>query len=118
MWPRPYQALSCRGSPVRWQSRSRSVARWVATRSRRRKSGRYFRTGVSHSTLPSSTRIPSAVAVKALVMDPTEYTVSAVARAPRFTSARPKPSANTTRPSRTTATDSPGTCHWRITRPT
>src|SRR5438067_12870064 len=62
-----YQTRSWRGRPLRWVTRSRGVMRSPATESYNLNVGRYVLTGVSHSSLPSSTNRPMAMVVNAFV---------------------------------------------------
>ena len=71
--------------------------------------GRYRTTGASHSSFPSSTRIPRAVAVNTLVLDAMPKRVSASTRSGALNARTPYPLARTTLSSFTMATDSPGT---------
>ena len=64
-------------------------------------------TGSSHPILPSSTSIPSAAAVMALVVEPMEKRVSGPTSPPAARSRTPYPWAKTSSPSFTTATARP-----------
>ena len=64
--------------PDRWQSRSRTVISLVTTGSLISNCGRYFVTGASQATLPSSTSMARAAAVKALVLEATPNRVESV----------------------------------------
>jgi hypothetical protein len=73
-----YQERSCLGRPERWDTMSRGVSCSVATRSWSRKPGRKVETGLSQSSLPSSTRVPITNVVKALEDEPMANRVSGV----------------------------------------
>ncbi len=73
-------------------------------------SGRYFSTGSSHCRRPSSTSIPTSVAVNALVADPMKNGVFGVTGVFFSTSATPNPLAKITSSPRTIASAAPGTC--------
>ena len=69
--------MSIVSMPVRWTSRSRIVTSRVTYGSATRNSGMCFTTGSSHLSLPSSTSMPSAIAVNALLVDASVNTVCA-----------------------------------------
>ena len=64
-----YQMLSWRVTPVRWASMSRRVTRALRFSSKKRMEGTDSFTGWSQVSLPSSTSIPAATAVKSLELE-------------------------------------------------
>ena len=107
---------SCRGSPVRCSSRSRTVTRSVASRSCRRSSGTWSRTHASQSSRPASAKIESPVAVNDLVKEQIGNSVSVVTGRPASLSRWPKPRSKMGSSSCTTAIAKPGMCHSIIAR--
>src|SRR5690606_18659089 len=96
-------------TPTRCVSRSRIVTGRVTYGSWSSNAGRRRRTGSSQSSTPSSTSMPSAATVNALVVDAIAHSVCSSTDASRPYSRTPYPRAKITESSRTMAMASPGT---------
>src|SRR5579883_1835804 len=106
-----YHIKSWRGRPERCVTRSRGVMRSVAKLSNNLNDDRYFLTGVSQSSFPSSTSSATEVAVNAFVQEAMGNSVSGVTSNPSAVLRSPNPCDSKISPSLMIATAQPCTFH-------